>query len=118
MAEREHVLREMAEIRKHILDWDLDAWKGVLLSEIPDGQDFIGKAFCFAYYDEIRIRKWIMKAYPLHEDTDRDVQFCFSVFAAPYRNRVVAAWVYVCRIKPVPEGEETAAPKDDPILSL
>lgn len=104
--EMETLKKRMRRIRSRIQGQDYDSWRGTLMEELPVGHDFVGVPINFSYYDAVRIRKWIMDKYPYHADDCVDSKFAFGVHAEPYRNQVLSVWVFLCKVTPVPEGEE------------
>lgn len=100
--EKDRVLlgTELRALKRENEKYDLDYWRGKLMTSIPNGYLFEGVPLNFAYCDHKRIRRWIMEKYEYHEDSDESVGFALGVFVGSYPNSVNNVWVFVGKLWP------------------
>jgi len=84
----------------------LGSWKADLMKSSPDNVSFEGIPINFSYCDGKRIKNRICDKYEeFLMDSEMDVQFVFGVYVAPYYCSVNSTWVYIGKMKPLPEAD-------------
>lgn len=88
----------------------LQAWRAEMQRSIPPNHNFEGKAINFSFSDAKRIKnrivdrfeEWVME----EDESDEPFIFVFGACCAPYYCAVNSTWVFACKLRPLPEGDD------------
>jgi len=88
----------------------LQGWRAEIQRSIPLNHEFEGIPINFSFSDAKRIKNRIcdrFEEWVLEEDeSDEPFTFVFGACCAPYYCAVNSTWVYACKIRPLPPGDD------------